>query len=223
MDLGLGKRVMSRDGQHVGHVDGLVLDYNTRDIESFVIRSGVLLTHDRFVSLELIDQIDPEGTVTLTVSAPDVKKLPEFVERNFVAATPDDLETMPEMRTSMGAGVLPVYFGTGSDALGFRSAGMSREAAQRDSPGFETESNLPAQDIVIDRGTDVIASDGKKLGTVDDVIYGPDGRISGYIVRAGFLFHHDVTVPAEMIETIGEDHVRLRVTAEQLRQEPSPT
>ncbi len=228
MDLGLGKRVNSRDGQHVGNVDGFVVDYTTRDIESFVIRSGVFLKHDRFVSLELIDQIDPEGTVTLTISTPEVKTLPEFAERNFVHATPDDLTDMPEMWSgiggmgSMGVGALPVYFGTGSDALGFRSSGMSREVAQRDAPGAESESNLPSQDIVIDRGTDVIASDGKKLGTIDDVISGPDGRITGYIVRAGFLFHHDVAIPAAMIETIGEDHVRLRVTAEELRQEPSP-
>ncbi len=223
MDLGLGKRVISHDTQHVGHVDGLVLDYNTRDIESFVVRSGVFLEHDRFVSLQLIDQIDPDGTVTLTISAADVKKLPEFAERDFVHATPDDLKNMPRMWSGIGPGALPVYFGTGSDALGFRSSGMSREAAQRDSPGFESESNLPAQDIVIDRGTDVIASDGKKLGTIDDVTYGPGGKVTGYIVRAGFLFHHDVTVPAEMIESIGEDHVRLRVTAEQFRQEPGPS
>ena len=223
MDLGLGKKVLSRDGQHVGHVDGLVLDYNTRDIESFIVRSGVFFTNDRFVSLDLIDQISPDGDVMLTISATEVKNLPEFAERNFVHATPDDLGTMPEMWTSMGTGALPVYFGTGSDALGFRSTGMSHQVAQRDSPGFETESNLPAQDIVIDRGTDVIARDGKKLGTVDDLTYGPDGRVTGYIVRAGFLFHHDVTVPAEEIESIGEDHVRLRVTAEQLDQQPSST
>jgi len=188
----------------------------------FAARSGGIIEVDRFVSLELIDQIDPEATVTLTISAPEVKKLLEFAGRNCVAATPDDCGSMPEVWTSVGTGALPVYFGSGADALGFRSAGMSHEATQRDSPGVETESNLPAQDIVIDRGTDVIASEGKKLGTVDDVIYGPDGRISGYIVRAGFLFHHDDAIQAEMIETIVEYHVRLPVTAEQLRQEPSP-
>ncbi len=229
MDLGLGKRVMSRDGQHVGHVDGLVLDYNTRDIESFVVRSGVFFQDDRFVSLDSIDHVDSEGTVNLTLTSDEVHDLPKFVEHNFVAATPDDLTGMPEMWSSiggmgsMGVGALPVYFGTGSDALGFRSAGMSHEAAIRDSPGFETESNLPSQDIVIDRGTDVIGSDGKKLGTVDDVTYGTDGNLTGFIVRAGFLFHHDVTVPAEMIESIGEDHVRLSVTEEKLGKQKSST
>jgi len=221
MDLGLGKRVNSSDGQHVGHVDGFVVNYSTRDIESFVVRSGVFLEHDRFVSLDLIDQIGPDGIVTLKISAPEVKKLPEFTERNFVAPTPEDLESMPQAWSSTGPGALPVYFGTASDALGFRSSGMSKEAAQRDAARYETESNLPSQDIVIDRGTDVITSDGKKLGTVDDVITGADGRVSGYIVQAGFLFHHDVAIQAEMIETIGEGHVRLRVTAEELRQEPS--
>lgn len=223
MDLGLGKKVLSRDGHHVGHVDGFVVDYNTRDIESFIVRSGVFFADDRFVSLNLIDQISPEGDVTLTLTTDEVDALPKFIARNFVAATPDDLGAMPEIWSNMGTGALPVYFGTGSDALGFRNTGTFHEMAQRDSPGFETESNLPAQDIVIDTGTDVIASDGKKLGTVNDVVYGPDGRISGYIIRAGFLFHHDVTVPAEKIESIGEDHVRLRVTAEQLDQETSST
>jgi uncharacterized protein YrrD len=214
---------MSRDGQHVGHVDGLVLNYDTRDIESFIIRSGVFLTHDRFVSLELIDHISPDGDVSLTITAPEVEKLPEFTERDFVAATRDDLGTMPDAWTSMATGALPVYFGTGSDALGFRSTGMSNEAARRDSPGYESDSNLPSQDIVIDSGTNVIGSDGKKLGTVDEITYGPEGQLTGFIVRAGFLFHHDVTVPAELIESIGEDHVRLRVTEEKLEQQSSST
>ena len=223
MDLGLGKRVISRDGQHVGQVDGLVLDYNTRDIESFIVRSGALFVHDRFVPLQFIDQIDPEGTVLLTISADEIEKLPEFAERDFVVAKPDDLRAMPAAWSSMGTGAPPVYFGTGSYAAGYRGAQSMFGAAPVDAPELETQSNLPAQDIVIDRGTDVIASDGKKLGSVDELVYGPDGRITGYIVRAGFLFHHDITVPPEMIETIGEDQVRLRVTAEQLSEQSNPT
>jgi uncharacterized protein YrrD len=222
MDLGLGKRVVSQDGKHVGHVDGFVVDFTTRELASFVVRSGVFFADDRFVSLDLIDQVDPEGTVSLTLTGDEVHQLPIFVEHKFVTASPDDLENMPQTWGGMGGGVSSVYVGSSIDALGNNRASSFFAMAPVNPPEVETESNLPSQDIVIDRGTDVITSDGTKLGTVDDVITGADGRVSGYIVQAGFLFHHDVAIQAEMIETIGEGHVRLRVTAEELRQEPSP-
>ena len=88
----------------MGHVDGFVVDFTTREFASFVVRSGVIFADDRFISLDLIDQVDPEGTVSLTLTGDDVNRLPIFVEHTFVTASPDDLESMPQTWGEMGGG-----------------------------------------------------------------------------------------------------------------------
>lgn len=218
MELGLGKRVMSSDGHHIGHVDGFVLDSKTRDVDSLIVRSGVLLDHDRLVSRELIDQIAPDGTVTVSKTAAEMRKLPEFIEHEFVVAAQQDLGGMPDAWVASGTGAPPIYFGADSDSLGYGSSEPFYGVAPIVPPEVEIESNLPEQDVVIDTGTEVFAKDGKKIGHVDELTYGPEGHLTGFIVRAGFLFHHDVTVPADWIESVGEDHVRLSRTADEMRQ-----
>lgn len=223
MELGLGKRVISRDGHHVGQVDGLVLDSQTRDIDSFIVRSGVLLEHDRIVSRTLIDQIAPDGTVSLTLTAGEVHTLPEFLEEEFITAKPDELEDLPGAWVATGTAQPAVYWGTGSEIPTDTRGEPLYRVAPLTPPEVEVESNLPTEDVVIDTGTTVIGSDGRKLGNVDELVYAADGRVTGFVVRAGFLFHHDLTVPAEWIESIGEAHVRLRLTADQVREQQGTT
>lgn len=218
MELGFRKPVMSRDGRHIGHVDGLILKYNTHDVESFIVQSGVLLEHDRLVSREFVDSIEPDGTVTLKVTLDEVKRLPEFVEREFVIAKSHDLGGMPDEWVAMGTGSPPVYFGTESDSLGYGRTEPFYGAVPVIPPEVMIESNVPFEDVVLDEDTDVLGSDGRKIGTVDEVHYGPDGRITGFVVKAGFLLRYDVEIPADWVESVGEQHVRLRVSAENVRE-----
>jgi len=222
MDLKLGKRVMSADGHHVGHTDAFVLDYNTRNVQQFVVRSGLLLEHDRLIDRQLIDHVDEEGTVTLSIPVEEIKKQPEFYEREFVVAKPHELAEMPQEWVGSGTGAPPVYFGAGFDSLGYGRSEPFFGAAPVIPPKTQVETNVNAEDVMIDTGTAVVTSDGKTIGHVGEISYGPDGSITGFVVRAGFIFHHDVEVPANWIASVGADHVRLNVTAEEAR-EPHPT
>jgi uncharacterized protein YrrD len=74
---------------------------------------------------------------------------------------------------------------------------------------------VPAEDDVIGGGTEVLAADGRKVGTVAAVMLALDRGVAGFVVNAGFLFKRDVYVPAEWIADVGERHIRLNVTAEQ--------
>ncbi len=222
MDLGLRKWVFSKDGQRFGQVDGFVVDYSTRDVKSFIVRSGWLLEHDRLIDRDQIDHVDEDGTVTLKINLAQVKKLPEFFEREFIVAKPHQLSDMPQAWVAMGTGSPPVYFGTEADSLGYGKSEPFYGAAPVIPPEVEIESNVPAEDIVIDTGTEVFSSDGEKLGNVDEINYGLDGSVIGFVVRSGLFVHHELPVPAEWISTFGEDHVKLRVTAQEAR-EPHPT
>jgi len=214
VDIELGKKVISSDGEHVGHVDSLVVDYNTHDVQSIISRSGVMLTVDRIIPVETVNRIDDEGDVHLTLAAAEVEQQQKFVEREFLAATPEELEPMP-VTWATGTGQTPYYYYPPTSSHGFRDDTPFFGTAPLAPPDVEVESNLPENATRLGKGTDVVGSDGKKIGTVEDVVYSDDGSVTGFMVKAGFLFHHDIDVPADWIESISDDKVRLRVTADQ--------
>lgn len=210
----LGTKIVSSDGEHVGKVDSLVLDYNTREVQSIICRSGVLLTTDRIIPIGMVDKRDADGNLLLNISAAEVKKQQEFVEREFRTMSPDEVGPMP-VTWATGTGQTPYYFYTATDSLGYRDDTPFFSNAPLAPPDVEVESNLPENATRLDSGSDVIGSDGKKLGTVENVTYTEDGDITSFIVKAGFLFHHDIDIPAEWISSVSDEGVHLTVTADQ--------
>jgi sporulation protein YlmC with PRC-barrel domain len=144
----------------------------------------------------------------------EVDRQQEFVQREFRAASPDELEPMP-VTWATGTGQAPFYFYPATDSLGYRDDAPFFSNAPLAPPDVEVESNLPENSTRLSSGTDVVGSDGNKIGTVEDVTYSEDGSLTGFVVKAGFLFHHEVNVPADWIESVSDDRVRLRVTADQ--------
>jgi len=71
------------------------------------------------------------------------------------------------------------------------------------------EENLPPGELSLKAGTEVFATDGK-VGHVEEVCFDKaSGRASSLVVRRGFFFHRDVTLPIDWVEGIG-DRVRLK-------------
>ncbi len=221
MELKLGKKVVSADGQHVGHADAFVLDYYTRNVQQIVVRSGLLLEHDRLIDRQLVDHVDADGTIALSIPVDKIKKQPEFFDREFVVAKPHEMAEMPDEWVGSGTGAPPVYFGIGTDSLGYSRAEPFFGAAPIVPPGTEFQTNINTEDVVIDSGTAVVTSDGKTIGHVDEISYAPDGSMTGFVVRAGHIFHHDVRIPAAWIKAVGAGHVGLNVTSAELG-EPHP-
>ena len=216
MEIELGKKVFSSDGKHVGHVDSLVIDYNTRDIQSIISRSGVMLSVDRIIPLEAVDSIDDEHDVHLSISADEVKRQQQFMEREFRVANQDETKDMPQTWLA-ASGQMPLYYGVGDATLGYNNDSTIYRTSALDAPDMEVESNLPEWEGRLDSGTDVVGSDGKKIGTVEDVDYDATGKLTGFVVKAGFLFHHDVSIPMNWIESIAADTVILNITADQAK------
>jgi len=214
VDLQFGKPVVSTSGDKVGSVDSLIIDYNTKDVRAIMVKSGTLLSTDRIISVDMIDHIDNDGTVHLDIGNDLVEQQPPFVEREYVLIEPDAWPEGPAPLAG-GAGGYAGYWTTDYPGLGYSNKAPFFSTAPLDPPEVVARSNLQTDDVVINKGTDVVGRDGDKVGTVDEIIYGSDDRIDGFVVKAGFLFHHDVRVPARWIESVTNDKVKLNVTADE--------
>jgi uncharacterized protein YrrD len=68
--------------------------------------------------------------------------------------------------------------------------------------------------VILRHGSDVIGSDGKKIGTVDDIQFDHSGAVTGFIVQAGFLFHHDLSIPASAVTEYDDNRVHVNITSD---------
>ncbi len=214
VEIKLGKSVMSSNGKHVGDVDSLVVDYNTKDVMSVIVRSGALFGTDRIIPVEAFERIDDDGTVYLNLTDEEAKEHEEFVQQKYTAANPGDYPYTDEAWVS-GTGQPSVFWAYGTAPMGYTSRAPFFAEAPINPPETEIKTNLPERSVRIDHGTDVVGSDGKKIGTVEEVDYTQEGEVDGFVVKAGFLFHHDVRIPGDWINEVNGDLVTLTVTADQ--------
>ena len=222
MDLQLGKPVVTQDGKEIGSVDAIVFDPNSKELVQFMVKQGSLLSKDRIVAIQEIAGVDADGTVRLNIDSQLAEQLPPFVEREFVKVHPNEYPTLPPAFAA-GTGAGPVYWGTGGPGLGYDPRASFFDTAPIDPPETEVRSNLADEnDVVIRSGTDVVGSDGDKIGTVDDVFYDADNRITGFVVKEGFLFHHDVMIPADLVSNVTGEKVYLRVTSDEANAQAKP-
>lgn len=216
MRIELGNDVIARDGEKIGTVDRLVLDSESHDLMKFVVQRGFFLREDRIVDTQHIDRIDDKGTIYLNVPSTDDRSLPPFVEESFRVATADEVHHLGYGAYTGAAPFAPVWFTPGStgrvhrpeDEPLFHGAGAS-------SGVIETRDNLPANSMSIDTGTDVVGSDGDKVGEVDEIFADRDGNVAGFTVKAGFIFTNDVQIPMAAVDQVSGQIVRLNITGQQ--------
>jgi uncharacterized protein YrrD len=220
VEIKLGKHVMSSNDKHIGDVDSLVVDYNTKDVMSVIVNSGVFFGVDRIIPVEAFDHIDDDGTVHLNLTDEEANQHEEFVKQEYVAADPADYPYTEEGWVS-GTGQPSVFWAYGTAPMGYSSRAPFFAEAPLDAPETEVKTNLPERSVLVSKGTDVVGRDGKKIGTVDEVDYDQEGEVDGFVVKAGFLFHHDVRIPSDWIDEVTGDMVTLSVTADQAEQSNS--
>jgi uncharacterized protein YrrD len=211
MRVELGMAVYASNGEKLGKVERIVLDAKSKAITKFVAHSGLTHAGDRLVDIDMITGAHEDG-VRLDLTAEQFKQLPTFVEENFVIAAPEEVEDYGVAMTNP-AGGHPFYFAapqlpgteyTGRDSL---------FAPAQTSSVVETMTNIRDVDVVIDSGTKVVGSDGEELGKVDEVFFDEHGNVTGFIVKKGLIFRHDVRVPIDWVRDAAEDEIVLSVPA----------
>lgn len=217
-DIRIGAPVVTSDGRPVGKVDRIVVCPDPREVCEIVVHQGLLLTKDRIVETTMIASVADDGTVTLDVPSDEVNALPLFYEHEFVVPTASELRDAPyPIAGGVNAGGLttsPILWRTSFSGRGFQTASRGLfDSAPVDPSAVEKRTNLPENTVEITRGTDVVTSDGEKLGVVADVIYGAGNEIAGIIAAGGLLRHHRYEVHIAQIASFTRDRVTLSVPA----------
>jgi uncharacterized protein YrrD len=214
--VAIGADVQSSDGKSIGKVEHLVVDAESKQLAAIVADKGIF-DSGRVVDLAYVKSMS-EQVVVLTISENEAKDLPGFVEHEFIR-----LGDSAAMNAGFGStvnlgatGSTWMHYGPG--AGGLPSTGATSYYAQGVIGNVEAQVVGPLTDseVSLDNGTDVVDAAMNKIGVVDDILFDEDGKLEGFIVQQGHLFHHDVRVPMEWVAGITHEHVRLNVLKDEV-------
>jgi uncharacterized protein YrrD len=215
MDIELGQPVLSRDGEHIGDVERLIIDPEERVVREFLIKEGALLSTDRVVGIDLVTSVDGDG-IHISIDSDNAESLPAFVEDHYVSPAEHELNEMPHawIGAAGGAGGGPLFWGAAGPGRGEPGRGSMFEPATVPSSPSEPDYPVDQSSVVIDEGTNVIDVNDESVGSVEEVRYDASGQISGFRIKSGMIFTDEFEIPYKWVESIQPDAVRLSVTAE---------
>lgn len=188
-ELRVGAAVHGTDGD-LGRIDALIIDPVSREISHLVLEHSAVEPR-RMVPVGLVTAADP-GQVTLSVDDAGLHALPRFDEPAYNVPDPDF--AADELVLDPGSYFLEP-FATPLD--GFVLADHER---------------IPKGEVAVRRGTEVVSSDGTKVGHVDEFLVDPtDGSITHLVLRQGHLLRRDddVVIPVRRATRFEDERVVL--------------
>lgn len=199
MDFHFGAQVQRNDGDRLGELTRVVYDPQSRAIVLLVAQSGHMGEREVKIPLQTVEMTD-DGTVQITLTEDEFETLEAYSFSHNTAPPPDrdfaDIDQEDEV--APGTKVPPVGAATGIESIAFI-------------PIVEEDVHIPTGDGVIDRSTQVWATDGL-IGHVQAVIADDTTWcMREVIVGHGTIFTHQITVPAEYIEALRTDTIVLNV------------
>ena len=201
MEFKRGASILTRDDQEVGHIDRVVIAPKTKQVTHIVVRKGFFFTKDKVVPIDWVVAGQKER-IALRVDADKLAQLPDFEEIHYVASNGDDLGHERSARTDMAPALYgyPPY--------------MAAPIIPYTDPSYvkETKVNIPDDTVAVKEGAQVIASDGKHIGTVELVFTNSTtDRATHFLISKGLLITEKKMVPIEWVDSFDKDEVRLAV------------
>jgi sporulation protein YlmC with PRC-barrel domain len=207
-----GAEVYSKENEHVGRLDRVVLDPITKQVSHIVVRKGILLTEDRVISMDTIDRVDDEK-VYLKEGISEFGRIPKFEETHYLRA--EDIE---KMRNGSSQLARPLYW---YPALGNPIHNHRLFAPPMPMYIAETQRNIPDDAVPLKEGAKVISQDGKHVGNIEEVMIDPDEeRATHVVIEAGLIFPEKKLIPALWLTNVLEDEVHLAMTSRALERVP---
>jgi sporulation protein YlmC with PRC-barrel domain len=199
MEFHFGARVLGMDEIGLGELTRVVYDPETWRIDVLIAQSVRMGERELQVPLNVVETTDDE-TVQLSLSEDEFEDLDVYSWSHNVAPPPDrdfaDVDEEDEL--APGSESPPIGAATGIETIAF-------------TPIIEEDVFIPSGDGVIDRLTEVWATDGL-VGSVRTVnVDDQTGNISRLLVRHGTIFTHEIEVPVEYVETMRTDTIVLNV------------
>ncbi|HLT21539.1 MAG TPA: PRC-barrel domain-containing protein [Thermomicrobiales bacterium] len=106
MQLDIGSRVKTSDGQTAGKVKRIIFDPERKTVREFVMQTGGLLPSERIVDRQLIEEIE-DDTVTIRTPASEIEDLPAFVHAVHMPIFYSDLAQASELGVIRRPGSVP--------------------------------------------------------------------------------------------------------------------
>jgi uncharacterized protein YrrD len=195
MQLKDGTAVYTTDGDHVGNIDRVVIDPQTKAVTDVVVRKGFLFPEDKVIPVEVIARAT-EDRVLLRRNAGDLGDFPPFEERQYIPIEPRDTGY-----------ALPLY--------AYPPYGLPQFTV-------DVERNIPQGAVPLKEGAHVISEDGKHIGNVKRVLLEPrHNTITHFVISQGLLFKNEKLVPVNWVRDTREDAVLLAMSADFLDRLPA--
>lgn len=213
MRLEMGVRVVCTDGP-VGELADVVVDPVSRRVTHLVVAPQGDAAAARLVPVASARAGGSGDEVALDMTRAQVRDLDEVREFTFLrlGETPvEDPDWDVGIENALGMPYYPSY-DPFSPAAG---AEVALDAAV-------TYDRIPKGSVEIRRASDVVSSDGHRLGEVDGLVVGEDGAITHLVLERGHLWgRREVSIPIGSVERVESDVVRLGITKDAVEDLPA--
>jgi sporulation protein YlmC with PRC-barrel domain len=203
MRLELGSAVMCRDGRY-GELADIVVDPITRRVTHLVVQPHHHQEQARLVSIELARALD-EG-LELDCSLADLDALKPVRESEYlrVGEFPADDPAWDVGIESVLA--LPVY--QDLDSMG--------ASIDPDPHVMVNYDRIPKHEVEIRRASDVLSSDGHRVGHVDGFLISDDDT-ADIVLEHGHLWgKREIVIPSTAVASVENDSVTLSLTKDEV-------
>jgi len=204
MQFKQGVSVATSQGQDVGRIERIVIDPQSRALTHVVVRKGLLFTKDKVVPVDLIAAATKDG-ITLREDAGDLQALPDFEEKHQVMAN----QERQEKEQALPPASVPAldWYPSGAATRVSYPTGSSRQAYIT-----ETQRNIPDGTVALKGHAKVVSSDDKRVGNIDQVLtHQRSDQVTHFLISQGLLVKENKLIPAQWVNQIDEDEVRLAV------------
>ena len=206
--------VEAADGHTVGKLERVVLDPDNQDVTHLVVSKGFLFKEDKVLPIQLVDKSD-EGRIVLSPEAGNLDAFPPYEETDFEVVNEEKLGETPAPSDEYA----PMLYWYPSATIGpsFRPYLWNSDQNLTEDGGIiETkERNIPPQTVGLQVGAQVLSSDGKHVGDLDQVLMLPGAdKATHFVIHEGGLLKGKKIVPLKWVTFLGEKQIRLSIPAD---------
>jgi uncharacterized protein YrrD len=193
MDIPLHAEVRSTNRQ-CGTSNSVIINPITNQITHFVVKEKDFPYEQRLVPVSTIAETTSD-TIKLKCDFNVFVNMPKFIKDEFIIPSSSGYEDIPQTM------LLPYALMLGTITI--------------------EHENIPANELAIHRGSQVIAIDGH-VGQVDEFLVEPkNGHITHMILTEGHLWgKKDICIPVAKIDHIDKDNVYLKINKSEIEALP---
>jgi sporulation protein YlmC with PRC-barrel domain len=201
-----GAEVFAANGESVGRISRVVIDAKTREITDLVVERGAVFKDEKVVPIGLVNT-ENENQITLRETNQNLDDFLNYETNHYVSN--DDLAEVEQESDIVREYYWypPVNFQI--PVTGILPGGT---VVPDFVPRPRTETSIPEGRVAIADGAQVIGSDEKHIGNVEQVLADSQtNNITHFVVGKGLLLKERKLVPAFWVSRVEEDKVYLSV------------